>query len=318
MARLSRETGATVTFTHAQPDFAPHRLGQVIDWVREANREPGVHLRPQIFPRPVGMILSLDLSANPFMECPAYKAIAGLPLAERVAEMRKPAVRARIVSDAAGVPTLPLMALARNFARMYPLGAEPDYEPDPATSVAAVAEAKGVFPEEIAYDLLLEQDGHATLLVALGNYVDGTLERMREHLVGGDAVLALGDGGAHYGLICDASYPTFMLTHWVRDRAKGRIGLADTIRAMTKVPADLAGMGDRGELAVGKKADINLIDLNALRLHAPEVRWDLPAGGRRLDQRATGYRATIVGGRVIQRDGEPTAERPGRLVRARG
>jgi N-acyl-D-aspartate/D-glutamate deacylase len=153
-------------------------------------------------------------------------------------------------------------------------------------------------------------------MVAMGNYSDGNLDCIGNYLTEGDGVVALGDGGAHYGLVCDASYTTFMLTHWARDRDGKRLGLAEVVKAMSKTPAGLAGFSDRGELAVGKKADVNVIDFEALELHSPEVRFDLPAGGRRLNQTASGYRATIVNGTVIQRDGRPTGELPGKLVRA--
>ncbi len=208
------------------------------------------------------------------------------------------------------------MTMARHFVNMYAMGTTPNYEPHPSSSVTELAKAKGVSPEEIAYDLLLEQDGDAKLMVAMGNYSDGNLDCIGSYLTGGDGVVALGDGGAHYGLVCDASYPTFMLTHWARDRDRDRLAVADVIKAMTRTPAGLAGFNDRGELAVGKKADVNVIDFDTLELHSPEVRFDLPAGGRRLNQTASGYRATIVSGKVIQRNGAPTGELPGRLVRA--
>jgi N-acyl-D-amino-acid deacylase len=316
LRNLSKTCGLPVTFTTAQPDFAPRRLDEIMAWVAEANKEDGVELRPQVYPRPVGMVLGWDLSANPFIECASYKAIAGLPLAERMAELRKPEVRDKIVHEAAGVPTLPIMTMARHFVNMYAMGTTPNYEPAPSSSVTELAKARGVSPEEIAYDLLLEQDGDAKLMVAMGNYSDGNLDCIGSHLVGGDGVVALGDGGAHYGLVCDASYPTFMLTHWARDRDHDRLGLAEVVKAMSKTPAGLAGFKDRGELAVGKKADVNIIDFDALELHSPEVKFDLPAGGRRLDQNASGYRATLVAGKVIQRNGSPTGELPGRLVRA--
>jgi N-acyl-D-aspartate/D-glutamate deacylase len=316
LRRLSKTCGIPVTFTTAQPDFAPRRLDEIMEWVAEANKEEGVELRPQVFPRPVGMVLGWDLSANPFMECATYKTLAGLPLDQRIVELRKPEVRDKIVHEAAGVHTLPLMAMARHFTGMYAMGTSPDYEPDPASSVTEQAKARGVTPEEIAYDMLLEQEGDAKLMVAMGNYSDGNLDSIRSYLTEGASVVALGDGGAHYGLVCDASYPTFMLTHWARDRDRDRLGLADVIKAMSKTPAGLAGFSDRGELAVGKKADVNVIDFDALELHSPEVKFDLPAGGRRLNQTASGYRATLVGGKVIQRDGKPTGELPGRLVRA--
>jgi N-acyl-D-aspartate/D-glutamate deacylase len=200
---------------------------------------------------------------------------------------------------------------------MFPLGEPPNYEPSPSDSIAARAEARGVSPLEEAYDRLLDNDGHAMLLVTLANFRDGTLDTVAELIRRDDVVLGLGDGGAHYGMICDASYPTYMLTHWVRDRPSGRLSVAEAVRELTSTPARVAGLKDRGRIAVGYKADLNVIDGAALRLHKPVVASDLPAGGRRLDQTADGYVATIVSGEVIAENGAPTEARPGKLVRGR-
>jgi N-acyl-D-aspartate/D-glutamate deacylase len=305
-----------VTFTIAQANDAPDRLPRILDWVAKANEEPGVQLRPQIFPRPVGMILSLASSANPFIGCPTYKKLSGLPLAQRIAELKKPEVRTAIINEEAEEALLPLVRMSRNFARMYPMGETPNYEPDPATNVVETAQRKGVSPQEVAYDILIERDGQGMILVALANYTLGSLEHLRDIMLQKAVVIGLGDGGAHYGLICDGSYPTFMLSHWGRDRARGRLPLPELVRALTSVPAGLVGFGDRGRLAVGLKADINVIDLDHLRLHQPTVQADLPAGGKRLDQTASGYQCTIVNGKIIQNDGVRTGELPGRLVRA--
>jgi N-acyl-D-aspartate/D-glutamate deacylase len=315
LKRISKEGGLPVTFTIAQNDSVPAQLARIMDWVREANQEPGVSLRPQMFPRPVGMVIGFELSANPFMECPTYKKLAPLPIEERLAELRKPEVRARILSEEAGVPTLPLMAMARKFSQMYALGARPNYEPDPADSVASLAKRSGRTESEVAYDMLMAEEGRGMLLITMANYSRGSLDDVREQMMQPGTVLGLGDGGAHYGLICDASYPTFVLTHWARDRRQGRFSIAEVVHAMTEIPADLLGLSDRGRLEVGRRADINVIDLDALSLHKPTVKWDLPAGGKRLDQTASGYRATIVDGTIIQRDGEPTGAMPGKLIR---
>jgi N-acyl-D-aspartate/D-glutamate deacylase len=200
---------------------------------------------------------------------------------------------------------------------MFPLGDPPNYEPSPAESIAARAHARGVSPAEEAYDRLLDDDGHAMLLVTLANFRDGCLNTVAELIRRDDVVLGLGDGGAHYGMICDASFPTYLLTHWVRDRPSGRLTMAEAVRELTSVPARVAGLADRGRIAVGYKADLNIIDATTLRLHRPVVTHDLPAGGRRLDQTADGYVATFVSGEVIAENGVPTAARPGRLVRGR-
>ncbi len=232
--------------------------------------------------------------------------------------MRKPEVRQRILSDSpTTVPANPILYMAQAWDWIFPLGEDADYEPDPANSIAARAAARGVSPVEEAYDRVLDDDGHAILLGALANFEGGSLDTVGELLRRDDVVLGLGDGGAHYGMICDSSFPTYLLTHWARDRASGRIDVPQAIRELTSVPAGVAGLGDRGRIAVGYKADLNVIDHAGLRLHKPVITYDLPGGGRRLDQTADGYVATIVAGEVIAENGTPTAARPGKLVRGR-
>jgi len=263
------------------------------------------------------LVIGLELTGNPFVFYPSYREIADLPLAERVAEMRKPEVRARILADKPAGDGHPLLYLAQAWNWIFPLTDNPDYEPAASTSIAARAKARGVTPMEEAYDRLLDDDGHAMLLVAMGNYQNNSLDTVGELLRRDDVVLGLGDGGAHYGMICDASYPTFLLAHWARDRASGRMRVADVIRELTSVPARVAGFADRGRIAVGYKADLNVINHAAVRLHKPVITHDLPAGGRRLDQAADGYVATIVSGEIIAENGVPTDARPGKLVRGR-
>jgi N-acyl-D-aspartate/D-glutamate deacylase len=316
LRKISREGKVPVTFSLGQANEAPDRFPRILDWVAKANEEPGVQIRPQIFPRPVGVILSLNSSANPFMGCPTYKKLASLPLAQRIAELKKPEVRKAIINEESEEALLPLMRMSRKFEVMYPMGETPNYEPDPSTSIVETARRKGVSPDEVAYDILMERDGRGMILVAIANYTQGSLEYLRDIMLQKAVVIGLGDGGAHYGLICDGSYPTFMLSHWGRDRAKGRLPLSELVRTLTSVPAGLVGFKDRGRLAVGLKADINVIDLERLRLHQPTIQADLPAGGRRLDQTASGYQCTIVNGKIIQNDGVRTGELPGRLVRA--
>jgi N-acyl-D-aspartate/D-glutamate deacylase len=239
-----------------------------------------------------------------------------LPLAERVAEMRKPEVRARILADKPGVGH-PILIVTQMWDYIFPLDDNPNYEPDPADSVGARARARGVNPMEEAYDRLLDDDGRAMLLVATSNLQNNSLDTVGELLHRDDVVLGLGDGGAHYGMICDASYSTYFLAHWARDRKSGRFTVPAAVRELTSVPARIAGLGDRGRIAVGYKADLNVIDHAALRVHKPVITHDRPAGGRRLDQTADGYVATIVSGEVIAENGMPTDARPGRLIRGR-
>jgi N-acyl-D-aspartate/D-glutamate deacylase len=317
---VAADVGLPVTFTLAIGNAGPAFFEDAMTMVEKANSnaaaaEPVV--TAQVFPRPIGLVIGLELSGNPFVMYPSYREIAGLPLAERVAEMRKPEVRERILSDKPASDGHPLMFAVQAFDWIFPLGDPPDYEPDPSNSIGARAKARGVSPLEEAYDRLLDDDGHAMLLVTLANFRDASLDTVAELVRREDVVLGLGDGGAHYGMICDASFPTYMLTHWARDRASGRLTVAEAVRELTSVPARVAGLADRGRIAVGYKADVNVVDHDALRLHKPIVSYDLPAGGRRLDQSADGYVATIVSGQVIAENGVPTEARPGRLVRGR-
>lgn len=313
---VAAEVGLPVTFTLAIGNAGDPFFLDALTMVEKANSNGG-EITAQIFPRPIGLVLGLDLSGNPFVMYPSYREIAGLPLAERVAQMRKPEVRERILNDKPESDGHPLMFAAQAWNYMFPLGDPPNYEPSPSDSIGARAAARGVSPLEEAYDRLLDDDGHAMLLVTLANFRDGSLDTVAELIRRDDVVLGLGDGGAHYGMICDASFPTYMLTHWVRDRPSGRLSVAEAVRELTSVPARVAGLHDRGRIAVGYKADLNVIDAAALRLHRPVIVNDLPAGGRRLDQTADGYVATIVSGAVISENGAPTDARPGTLIRGR-
>jgi N-acyl-D-aspartate/D-glutamate deacylase len=313
---VAADVGLPVTFTLAIGNAGPAFFEDALKMVEKANADGG-DITAQIFPRPIGLVIGLELSGNPFVMYPSYREIAGLPLAERVAEMRKPEVRERILNDKPASDGHPLMFAVQAFNWIFPLGDPPDYEPERSNSIAERAKARGVSPAEEAYDRLLDDDGHAMLLVTLANFRDGSLDTVAELVRRDDVVLGLGDGGAHYGMICDASFPTYMLTHWVRDRASGRLSVAEAVRELTSAPARVAGLADRGRLAVGYKADVNVIDHAALRLHKPRVSYDLPAGGRRLDQTADGYVTTIVAGEIIAENGVPTDARPGKLIRGR-
>ncbi|TDL12361.1 D-aminoacylase [Mycolicibacterium obuense] len=317
---VAADVGLPVTFTLAIGNAGDPFFLDALRMVEKANENGGAggpRVTAQIFPRPIGLVLGLELSGNPFVMYPSYQAIADLPLAERVAEMRTPDVRERILNDHPTADGHPLMFAAQAWNYMFPLGDPPNYEPAPSDSIGARAQARGVSPAEEAYDRLLDDNGHAMLLVTLANFRDGSLDTVAELIRRDDVVLGLGDGGAHYGMICDASFPTYMLTHWVRDRPAGRLTVAEAVRELTSVPASVAGLADRGRIAAGYKADLNVIDADALRLHRPVVVADLPAGGRRLDQSADGYVATIVSGQVIAENGAPTDARPGTLIRGR-
>jgi N-acyl-D-aspartate/D-glutamate deacylase len=316
---VAEDVGLPVTFTLVVANAGDPTWPDAITMIEKANGRVGAgepQFTAQLLPRPIGLIIGLQLSANPFVLYPSYREIAHLPLAERVAEMRRPEVRARILADKPGQGH-PILYVAQMWDWIFPLGDEPNYEPDPSTSIGARARARGVDPMEEAYDRLLDDDGRAMLLVATSNLQGNSLDTVGELLHRDDVVLGLGDGGAHYGMICDASYPTYLLAHWARDRASGGFTVPEAVRELTSVPARVAGLGDRGRIAVGYKADLNVIDHAAVRLHKPVIRYDLPAGGRRLDQTAEGYVATIVSGEVIAENGVPTDACPGKLVRGR-
>ena len=243
----------------------------------------GAEITAQVFARPIGLVIGLELTANPFALYPSYQEIADLPLDQRVAQMRKPEVRARILADKPGEGH-PFMYFAQAWEWMFPFTEPANYEPAAQDSILARAQARGVSPLDEAYDRLLDDDGRAMMLVALANFENNSLDTVGELIRRDDVVLGLGDGGAHYGMICDASYPTFVLAHWARDRPTGRLSVAEAVRLLTSVPARVAGLADRGRIAVGYKADLNVIDFKALRLFRPEAIYDLPAGGRRLVQ----------------------------------
>ena len=310
-----RRSGAPATYALAQAPYAPTAYRDALG-AAERDHAEGVPIVPQVACRPTGMLFGLESSLHPFIAHPTYRAVAGLPLAERVERLRRPEMRAALLAEEPATESVVARVLMSRWGQIFPLGNPPDYEPPQSASVAAVAERQGRQPEDVVLDWLLERGGHALLFAPLTSYVDYDLEAVRELMTHPRSVLGLSDGGAHCGLICDASMPTFLLTHWVRDRARGpRLGLEEAVSLQTAATARLYGLDDRGVLAPGKRADINLIDLEGLHLDAPEMVFDLPAGGRRLVQRADGYVATLVAGRVTAQGGEPTGSRPGRLVR---
>lgn len=283
----------------------------------EQARRDGLQMRGQVAPRPVGMFYGLDLSLNPFSSHPSYKAIAGLPLAERVAKMRDPEFRAQLLSETPEDSNPVTLSLINAFRHTHEWdNGRPNYEPDRANSMEARAQAARQSVEEFAYDRLLQDEGARLFYLPAANYSDGNLSAVREMLGHPDTVMALADGGAHYGLICDSSFPTYYLQRWARDASDDeRIDLPRAIAELTSKSASTVGLTDRGLLAPGKKADINVVDFDALQLRVPEVVYDLPAGGKRMTQKVDGIVATIVSGKVTYRNGQPTGELPGRLVR---
>ena len=315
MAEIARRSGATVTYSLAQTPADPLAYRAALASAAAAAAE-GLRIVPQVPCRPTGMMFGLQSSLHPFITHPTYRTISKLPLAERVAILRRPDIRAAHLAEEPSTASPIAKALMSRWSRIFPLGDPPDYEPAAETSVAAVAARESRRPEEVALDWMLERDGTAFLFAPLASYEHNNLDAVREMMLHPNAVLGLSDGGAHCGLICDVSMPTTLLTHWVRDRNRGElISLEQAVHLQTGRTASVYGFDDRGTLQPGKRADINLVDLENLRLHAPEMIFDLPAGGRRLVQRADGYRATFVAGEQTYAAGEPPGLTPGRLGR---
>ena len=313
LRRLVQRSGRPMSITLLQSDAHPARWRALLDRIGEANRA-GLRITGQVRSRPTSVLLGFELSQNPFMARPSYQRIAHLPFAGRVAALRDPAFRARLLAEASEGGRA--ARRAERWERVFPLGDPPDYEPPPEHSVAARAAREGRPPEEIAYDLLLEHDGRAILYLPVTNYSAGNLDVVREMIADPNTLLGLGDGGAHVGIMCDATATSYTLTHWTRDRQRGELfPIAWAIRRLTSDNAAATGLDDRGHVRVGCKADLNVIDYDRLRLRAPEVIYDLPAGGKRLVQRTDGFVATIVAGETVYRDGTATGALPGRLVR---
>jgi N-acyl-D-aspartate/D-glutamate deacylase len=314
MAEISKRAGIPVTYQVLQADFAPDMWRDWIGRGLEANRG-GAWLVPQVAGKPASVLVGFESTYHPFVRHAAYRAIADLPFDERIAKLRTSEVRDAILGETIPAEGLEAMLLG-SLHKLFPLGDPPDYEPSPDRSVAAMAEREGRDPLAVAYDLMLQRDGHELLYLPILGYAGGGLSAAEEMLTHPSTVLGLGDGGAHCGVLCDASLPTFMLTHWVRDRARGeRLPLEHVVNMQTRRTAELYGFRDRGLLTPGHVADVNVIDLDALALEPPEMAYDLPAGGKRLIQRARGYEATVKSGVVVREKDAPTGERPGRLLR---
>lgn len=317
MSDLGKETGLPVSFACLQSPVDSTQWRRLLAACEKDAAEGGT-LTPQVAQRPAGLLLGLESTFHPFALHPAYAPYAAMAPDARRAELKKPEVRAAILAsepDPAAMVGMTALIIAAHYM-MFPLGDPPDYEPGPEKSVAAIAARTGQTPQEVIYDTMMENDGRGFIYMPLLGYADGDFEPLREMMMHPQAIFSLSDGGAHCGIICDASIPTFLLTHWVRDRSRGaRLPLEEIVERQTRRTARFYGMKDRGVIAPGMKADVNVIDFERLHLHAPEMVRDLPANGRRLVQKVDGYRYTICGGEIIYDDGEPTGALPGKLVR---
>ncbi len=320
IVRLGAASGQPLTFlVMEQGGPEPEDWHPWFEAVHRANAG-GARLHPQVGSRCFGVLMGHQSKLNPFRYRATYAELAGLPLDRRVAELRRPEVKARILGEQADRRgPLALDRFGRSgFENLFPLGADLEYEPAPEASVASMARREGRDPWEVAYDLLLDFDGREFLLLPLLNYGGGSYDGLRQMMLDPCTVQGLGDAGAHVGLVSDASMTTYLLTHWARDRHRGpQLPLEAVVRRLTRDPAELYGFSDRGVIAAGRKADLNLIDHRQLRLLHPEQVDDLPGGAGRLVQRSEGYAATFVSGVQVLDHDEMTGELPGVLVRGR-
>ncbi len=318
MGRLSVETGRPISLAALISRRSGMGMRGVMDFIERSNAHGG-QMVAQIAARPAASLMSLQSSVHPFSTHRSFRQLMnGLSHEERVVRMRDPQVRAQILNDAPAVKEEQTLAMVAGFQHHFSLGDPPDYEPTADRSILERAKRMGRSPQEVAYDTLLERDGREIIYMPLA-YKNYSFDAILPQLGNPNTVLSLSDGGAHCGVICDASMPTYLLTHWVRDRNRGdRISLEFAVKRQTHDTAQLYGLRDRGTLVPGMKADVNLIEFERLRLHPPEMVFDLPANGRRFVQRADGYRFTVVNGEVTFEDGQPTGAMPGKVVRGSG
>lgn len=315
-AASERAGGCPVSVSLAQADRSPNHWRKVLNWI-EAAAADGVNFKAQCAPRTIGLLVGLESTMNPFLKCPTYKAqLKDLPVAQRAKLMAGPALRDTLLAEAVDVRGGFFQMAGGNADRVFRLGSPADYEPTPESSLGAEAKRTGRDPFHLVYNALLERDGQELLYFPIANYSGFTMDAAREMLLSEQVLPGLSDGGAHVSFICDASFPTFMLTHWARDRTRGeQLPLEFLVKRQTHDTARHVGWNDRGVLAEGYLADINVIDFEKLSLPAPTMIYDLPAGGKRLMQKPTGYRATIKRGTVTFENGEATGELPGFLQR---
>ena len=309
---LAEASGRPVNFSLFTSENVAGGPRGYLDGLVQAHKDH-LPIHGQFYPRPIGILFGLDLTLHPFALNPSYKAIENLPLDEKVKAMRDPALRAKLLSEKPADPVPFFVNVVQQTDLLFPLGSPPNYNPKPEDSIKARAATLGVGELELIYDELLRQNGRAIIYCPSGNTKGGRFDAATDLFGQPGTVLGLGDGGAHYGMICDAAYPTYILTEYVRD--KKRIPIEQAVSMLSRETAATVGLFDRGVIRTGSKADLNVIDLDRLQLYAPSVTRDLPAHGRRLSQKSDGYEATIVSGVVTYRNGRATGALPGRLVR---
>jgi N-acyl-D-amino-acid deacylase len=315
MGDLSRETGLPVSFIVAQAAHNPSEWRDILRWTEQAVAD-GANLRAQVAARPAGMLLNFDNPMHPFKGHPTYLKVADLPFEERLAQLNDPAIRAQLAAEKSSLTGQFDTFFVNHFDNMYPLGDPPDYEPTPDRSIAGIAAREGRPAQEVLLDAMLASNGQDFIYYPIINYSDSNFDSIREMLLHPQSLMSLSDGGAHCGVICDASAPSFLLTYWARDRTRGEgLPLEYVVKLQTQDTAAAYGLHDRGVLAPDMRADLNVIDFQALHLHAPQAVHDLPAAGRRLVQRVDGYKATIQSGEVTYSDGVTTGALPGKLIR---
>jgi N-acyl-D-amino-acid deacylase len=316
MAEISKQARVPVTYMVLDTPFTPGAWKSAIDLGLELNRD-GAWLVPQVAGKPASLMIGWESTYHLFSGHQAYAPLAELPIEARLERLRDPEVRRALLDEPLSFTNPFIAVLHANIANLYQLGDRPDYEPSPERSVAAIAGRAGRPPLEVAYDLMMERGGHELLYAPLLGYTDRNFDALRQMITHPSTVLGLADGGAHVGTICDGSMPTFMLTHWVRDRDRGeRLGLEQAVRMQTSETAQLFGFADRGRLEPGLVADVNVIDYDNLQLGEVVMAHDLPAQGRRLVQRASGYLATVKSGTIVRERDQATGDRPGQLLRA--
>ena len=312
---MVEHSGRPMSISLAQ-GLSPHGWRKVLGHIESASSH-GLVMRGQVAPRAIGVLMGLTTTLSPFSARPSFMEVAGLAPAEKLAALRDPQRRQRILAEEPGKGFQRLFNMMRNGDKLWLMTDPPNYEPDPADSLGQQARERGVDVWEHIYDLMVSAQGKQIFYTPFANYAEDNLDCCREMILHQDTVMGLGDGGAHVGTICDASFITTLLTHWGRDRSRGeQIDLPTLVRSQTRDTARAVELTDRGTLEPGMRGDINVIDFDALRVRAPEIVYDLPAGGARLQQKADGYLATIVNGEITYRNAEATDALPGRLIRA--